>query len=216
MPASSMPAPFDLEQWLAENPEPLSIVQTGHPVLRQPAAPVPQELFGTPVLAQLIERMVTAMRLAPGVGLAGPQIGVPLRVFVAEDPEERLKNLPKEVLAERGRTPLPLTVLINPTVEGTSKDVTATFFEGCLSVRGYAALVARWKTVSVRGVDVAGKALAFEWAGWPARIAQHEMDHLEGTLYVDRMLSRSLTAETEYARWSGSSVADVLRELVER
>ncbi len=166
----------------------------------------------TPAFARLVEVMVEAMRAAPGVGLAAPQIGVPLRVFVAEDSAERLARLPAEALAPRGRVALPLTVLVNPRVVPTSPEQ-ATFYEGCLSVRGYGALVSRAAAVAVTGMDLAGRPVSLHLGGWPARIMQHEMDHLDGTLYVDRMISRSLAGEEELGRVSSLPVSDVIRIL---
>jgi peptide deformylase len=206
--------PFDLEAWLASSPVPPPIVQAGAAVLRQRAAPVPRSLLGTTALLQLVEIMVDVMRNAPGVGLAAPQIGVPLRIFVAEDPEERLSRLATEALELRDRTALPLTVLVNPIVSPVA-GAEATFYEGCLSVRGYGALVTRAAGVDVRGLDAHGRPLALRLQGWPARIMQHEMDHLDGTLYVDRMISRSLACDAELGRVGALSVSEVLRELVD-
>src|SRR5580658_2216169 len=203
---------FDLEAWLAAIPVSPPIVQVGATVLRRRAAEVDAAQRSTPAFARLVDVMVDVMRTAPGVGLAAPQIGVPLRVFVAEDDEERLSRLTDEARALRGRVGLPLTVLVNPTVVATSRDE-ATFYEGCLSVRGYGALVARAAAVHVTAVDASGRPVLLDLAGWPARIMQHEMDHLDGTLYVDRMLSRSLAGEDELGRLSGLSVAEVMKEL---
>jgi peptide deformylase len=198
---------FDLEAWLAAAPPSPPIVQVGSTVLRRRAMDVEPSLLSTPAFARLVEIMVGVMRTAPGVGLAAPQIGVPLRIFVAEDDEERLSRLTDEARALRGRVGLPLTVLVNPRVVATSRDE-ATFYEGCLSVRGYGALVAR-----AAAVNASGRAVSLDLAGWPARIMQHEMDHLDGTLYVDRMLSRSLAGEDELGRLSGLPVAEVMKEL---
>jgi peptide deformylase len=206
--------PFDLEAWLAVRNQNAPIVQVGAPVLRRRAKEVPQSLFGTPALAEVVNSMVETMRTAPGVGLAAPQIGLPLRIFVAEDPEERVANIPEATRELRGRRPLPLMVLVNPTVTLLAgRD--ATFYEGCLSVRGYGALVRRAGQVEVTGVDEHGTPVSMRLQGWPARIMQHEMDHLNGTLYVDRMISRSLASEAELGRLSGVTVDDVLREIGE-
>jgi peptide deformylase len=206
--------PFDLERWLLALDAPPPIVQVGATVLRRRALDVPRELLGSDALARLVALMVQVMRDAPGVGLAAPQIGVPLRLFVAEDPAERLEKIPADLRAARARMPLPLLVLVNPKVVAASRDE-ATFFEGCLSVRGYGALVPRAAAVVATGVDAEGRPVSLHPAGWPARIMQHEMDHLDGTLYVDRMLSRSLACEEELARWSARGAAEALRELVE-
>jgi peptide deformylase len=205
--------PFDLEGWLAAAPPSPSIVQAGAAVLRRRALDVTPSLRVTPAFARFIEVMVGAMRAAPGVGLAAPQIGVPLRVFVAEDTEERMAHQSAAARALRGRVPLPLTVLVNPRVDPASNDE-AMFYEGCLSVRGYGALVRRAAAVAVTAIDGRGHSVSRRFDGWPARIMQHEMDHLDGTLYVDRMLPRSLAGEGELARLTALSVDDVVGELV--
>jgi peptide deformylase len=206
-------APFDLEAWLVANPSSASVVQAGASVLRRRALDVGRSLLSMPAFARLIEVMIETMRAAPGVGLAAPQIGVPLRVFVAEDTEERMAHQSREARAIRGRVPLPLTVLINPSVVPTSGNE-ATFYEGCLSVRGYGALVRRAAAVHVTGLGENGRPVSLDVDGWPARIMQHEMDHLDGTLYVDRMIPRSLAGEGELARLSSLPLNDVLAELV--
>jgi peptide deformylase len=178
-----------------------SIVHAGDPVLRHRAAPVPPDLFGTSKLQKLVETMTEVMRQAPGVGLAAPQIGLGLSLIVLEDAEALMARLTPEERASRGRTPVPLTVIANPvlTVHGEAK---ATFFEGCLSVPGYMALVERALEVEVKGSDERGAPVSWRVSGWPARILQHEVDHLAGTLYVDRMIARTFAANAEVqARW---------------
>ena len=111
---------------------------------------------------------------------------------------------------KREREVVPVRVFINPTLKpiGSEKK---TFFEGCLSVDGYTALVERWAEVEVSGLDEHGKPHTMRVRGWPARILQHEMDHLDGTLYVDRMVSRSFsTGEQARARFAGKPIAEIL------
>lgn len=175
-----------------------AIVQAGDPVLRLRAVNVPAAVLGSPAFERLVTKMVAVMRKAPGVGLAAPQIGLPWRVFVLEDTAERMAKLSREEQLVRGRVPHPLTVVVNPVVSQGS-GAPAVFYEGCLSVVGYTAAVARAPSLSVTGLDGAGKAIALNVSGWPARIVQHEFDHLEGTLYVDRMNARSL-ANAENAK----------------
>ena len=182
-------------------------------MLRARALEVDPSLMQTPALARLVAIMVDVMRAAPGVGLAAPQIGVPLRVFVAEDPAERLAQQSEEALALRGRVPLPVLAIVNPKVVAAGEGE-ATFYEGCLSVRGYGALVRRAAAVAVTGLDPEGRPLSFRLEGWPARIMQHEMDHLDGTLYVDRMIARSLAGDDALARLAATPVSEVLAELV--
>jgi peptide deformylase len=186
-----------------------AIVHAGNPVLRQHAAPVPLDLFGTAKLRQLVETMTEVMHTAPGVGLAAPQIGVGLALIVLEDAEALMTRLSPEERAARGRTPFPLTAIANPvlTLRGEAK---ATFFEGCLSVPGYMALVERALEVAVTGSDPHGEPVSWRVAGWPARILQHEVDHLAGTLYVDRMMTRTFASNAEVQeRWLRASPDEV-------
>jgi peptide deformylase len=203
-----MTAPADPGAGGLAPPELPRIVQAGDPVLRQPADAVRTDALGSSELRELVRVMVEVMRRAPGVGLAAPQIGVGLQVIVIEDKAEYQARSPAEDLAARGRTPLPLQAIVNPTLR-TVGEVTATFFEGCLSVRGYAALVERSAEVEVEGFDEDGAPVRMRARGWPARILQHEVDHLRGTLYVDRMLTRSLCSNDEVDRWLGRPVAEV-------
>ena len=166
------------------------IVAAGTPVLRERAAEVGVEMLGTPALRALVADMIDTMRAAPGVGLAAPQIGVPLRVIVLEDREESMAHLSPEDLSARERVDVPLTAIVNPVLRFLGREK-VTFSEGCLSVPGYAAQVARFREVEVSGLTPEGEPYAWTVSGWPARILQHEVDHLEGTLYVDRMNSRT-------------------------
>ena len=188
------------------------IVQAGDPVLRSRAREVLPAELATRDFQLLVTAMVTAMREAPGVGLAAPQIGVPLRVIVLEDRHDLMERVAPEHLRERGRVPFPLQVIVNPVLVVTGTD-RATFFEGCLSVRGYMALVERHFSVEVTGLDEHGDPMSWRAEGWPARILQHEVDHLDGTLYVDRMLTRSLCSNDEAQRWLDLPVGDVRKTL---
>ncbi|MDC0719446.1 peptide deformylase [Nannocystis bainbridge] len=188
------------------------IVQAGHPVLRGRAAELAPERIATPEIQDLVERMIETMRAAPGVGLAAPQIGVPLRILVLEDRPELMARLTPAELRERERVELPVHVVINPELRPIGAD-TRTFFEGCLSVNGYTALVERHAEVEVTGLDRHGHPQTLRVRGWPARILQHEVDHLDGTLYIDRMLSRSFsTGDQARARFAGRPIADILGE----
>ncbi|MDC3986433.1 peptide deformylase [Polyangium jinanense] len=185
------------------------IVQAGSPVLRAAAAPVARDQIKSRDMRLLVKKMVETMRQAPGVGLAAPQIGVGLQVIVLEDDNSRMARLTKEQRDERGRAPFPLTVIINPELRVIGEE-TATYFEGCLSVAGYMALVERHFAVEVTGFDEKGEPLRWEARGWPARILQHEVDHLRGVLYVDRMISRTLSCNDEMgARWLETPVDEV-------
>lgn len=191
----------------------LPIVHAGAPVLRTPAADVPLPTLRSPAFQALVARMIATMRAAPGVGLAAPQIGVSSRLIVLEDRPDYLERLSRAQLAERERVAFPVKVFVNPKLTPISGE-RVTFFEGCLSVPGYVALVERHREVEVSGLDEHGEPHSWRVKGWPARILQHEVDHIEGRLYVDRMLTRSF-AQFEQARsdLEGRTVAEVKRLL---
>ncbi len=191
----------------------LKIVQAGDPVLRQPAQPLPREQIEFPETRQLIEWMRETMRDAPGVGLAAPQVGFPLQVAVIEDLPQYSKDLPPESLAARERQSIPFHVLINPRIVSRS-DEQVEFFEGCLSLAGFSALVKRSRKVSVEYLDEHGQPRHIEATGWYARILQHEIDHLCGRLYIDCMESRSFTSLENLNRyWKDRPIPAVREEL---
>ena len=197
MSSPAAPALTDLVDELLGAPGLLPIVSAGDPVLRRPARPLNGRL-DRGRLDRLIEAMRATMHAAPGVGLAAPQVGLPLRLAVIEDSAE----VSDEVRRARGRVPQPFRVLIDPSYDavGTGR---AAFFEGCLSVPGWAAVVARHETVRLRASDERGRAVDEVFTGWPARIVQHETDHLDGTLYLDRAELRSLSSREAMAeRWT--------------
>ena len=165
------------------------VVQAGTPCLREIAEPIPPDQIDTAKIQELVQEMLQICR-DRGVGLAAPQIGVPYRVFVMEDTEEGMSDVPADDLAAQDRAPFAAKVIINPTVTPASA-ATALFWEGCLSVQGYRGLVRRFLAVRVEGLGADGAPVDFVAKGWQARIAQHEMDHLNGVLYVDRMDTRT-------------------------
>ncbi|MFH9984665.1 peptide deformylase [Streptomyces luteogriseus] len=187
---------------------PLTIVAAGDPVLRQGTEPYDGQL-GPALLARFVEALRVTMRAAPGVGLAAPQVGVGLRIAVIEDPAP----VPEEVRLARGRVPQPFRVLVNPAYEPVG-DARAAFFEGCLSVPGWQAVVARHAEVRLTGQDEHGQALDEVFEGWPARIVQHETDHLDGVLYLDRAEPRSLSSNLAMAeRWAQPTPQEAARAL---
>lgn len=191
----------------------IPIVQTGTPTLRTRAREVPVEEIVTPAMQQLVAQMIETMREAPGVGLAAPQIDVPLRVIVLEERQDALKNLTEDEAKARGRMAFDTRVFFNPVLTPIG-DQKALFFEGCLSVSGFVALVERHLEVEVSGHDQNAEPVTWRVKGWPARILQHECDHIDGTLYIDRMKTRSFaTTEHAQAHFAGKSIADVCSSL---
>ncbi|HKV33250.1 MAG TPA: peptide deformylase [Pyrinomonadaceae bacterium] len=191
----------------------LKIVQAGDPVLRTQSRPLTKEEIASPSIQQLIELMRDAMREAPGVGLAAPQIGVPIQLAVIEDRAQYIDGLSEEELAERQRAAIPFHVIINPKLSFTD-DASVEFFEGCLSVEGFSAIVDRALNVRMECLNERGEEVTIDAHGWYARILQHEIDHLNGTLYIDRMKTRTLTtAENMFRFWAHKNIEEVLAEL---
>ena len=192
----------------------LKIVQVGEPVLRKRARPLLLEEIALPETQQLIASMQETMRDAPGVGLAAPQVGVPLQLAVIEDRSEYSKDIPADRLAERERLAVPFQVLINPNIVEQS-DEQVEFFEGCLSLGGFSALVKRSRQVAVEYLDEHGQPRRLEAQGWYARILQHEIDHLNGRLYIDRMEPRSFMSIDNLGRYWKDMPVQSIRQALE-
>ncbi len=198
-----------LDETRGSSPLRIKIATVGEPVLRQVGRELTVEEIKTTAVQHLIEHMRETVRDAPGVGLAAPQIGLPLQLAVIEDRLEYQKGISEEELAQRERTAVPFHVIINPRIQLLSEpDVT--FFEGCLSLPGFTALVPRARRVLVECLNHAGESVRIEAQGWYARILQHEIDHLHGMLYIDRMHSRSLASLENYNRhWKEKPIREV-------
>ncbi|MFF4905146.1 peptide deformylase [Streptomyces sp. NPDC001260] len=187
---------------------PLPIVAAGDPVLRHGTERFDGQLDPA-LLARFVEALRVTMHAAPGVGLAAPQVGVGLRIAVIEDPAP----VPEEIRVARGRERQPFRVLVNPSYEPVGP-ARAAFFEGCLSVPGWQAVVARHAQVRLTGEDEYGRPVDEVFSGWPARIVQHETDHLDGTLYLDRAEPRSLSSNEAMARlWTQPTPEEAARAL---
>jgi peptide deformylase len=174
------------------------IAQLGEPLLRQRSLEVPLAELSEPRLQTLIDDMIETMRDADGAGLAAPQVYEPIRLAVIEvNQNPRYPTLP----------PIPLTVLVNPVVTSEvapgelAPSDAVEMFEGCLSVPGVRGRVVRPRRVRVTAHDRQGHPLDFTWEGVRAAIVQHELDHLDGVLFVDRADPRSLTFLREYERY---------------
>ncbi len=154
------------------------ILRMGHPLLAARAAPVDAARAGE--LAALLPDMAETMRAAGGVGLAAPQVGVGLRAIVFEVPAARASG-------REGDGPAPLQALVNPEFEPLGEEIEMGW-EGCLSIPGLRGEVPRWARIRYRGLDGEGAAVEREAAGFLARVVQHEVDHLDGVLYPERMV----------------------------
>lgn len=170
----------------------LKVARLGHPVLRQKAKTVPRQKILSPGIQAFIQDLIETMREYDGVGIAAPQVHLSLQVAVIQvDHNLRYPKAPR----------IPLTILINPQVKPASRQRVLDW-EGCLSVEGLRGKVPRWRSVEVKAYNAKGQPLRFKASGFFARVIQHEWDHLQGKLFLDRMPDlRTLTHLTEYARY---------------
>jgi peptide deformylase len=165
----------------------LKLARMGHPVLRQLAEAVADPT--APDIAALVDDMIETMEDAGGTGLAAPQVHVSLRVIVF-----RVK--PERVTAMLGDGPVDLTVLVNPEWEALDEEMNLDW-EGCLSMPGLRGAVPRYSRLRYGGYDLAGNWIERQVAGFHARVIQHEVDHLDGVLYPERMDDLSLLSYFE-------------------
>ena len=173
----------------------LKVARMGHPILRAKALPIPPDQIVTAPLQRLIDDMFETMREYSGIGLAAPQVHSGLRVFVAGLREGDVG----QAVPDDGE--MPFMALINPelTMVGEATDEG---WEGCLSIPDIRGLVPRAPSVRVQAFDRTGKRVTFTASGLPARVIQHENDHLDGVLFFDRMRSlESLAFLEEYRRF---------------
>ena len=160
----------------------------GHPVLRERAKAVEKSELRKPLVQKLIDDMIETMHEYHGVGLAGPQVHEGLRNFVA-------------LLDEEPGADSDAVAIVNPEIVPNAQ-TTEEGWEGCLSIPDIRGMVPRFTDITVRALDRDGRAIELQLKGFPARVAQHETDHLDGILFFDRMASmQSLTYLEEYSRY---------------
>jgi peptide deformylase len=166
----------------------LKVARMGHPVLRQRGRLIEKNDFRNPLVQKLIDDMIETMHEYNGVGLAAPQVHASLRLFVAlleDDPDGKSAA----------------TVVINPEIIANS-ETREEGWEGCLSIPDIRGMVPRYTDITVRALDRDGREIALRLKDFPARVAQHETDHLDGVLFFDRMASmQSLTYLEEFSRF---------------
>ncbi len=180
------------------------IIRMGHPVLRRPARPLQPGEIRSDAVQRLVADMIDTLRDYGGIGLAAPQVAEPIRIAIIELPggQSRYGELPR----------VPLTAFVNPEIE-VLDPATAGYWEGCLSVPGLRGYVERPQHIRVRALDLSGGRLEMTFQGFPATVFQHEFDHLDGTLYVDRITDTSrLVFEEEFERYV---LPDMLEETAE-
>lgn len=155
----------------------MKVIRLGNPLLRQIAEPIPDELFGTPELKQMEQTLFEMLKAENGLGLAAPQIGISKRALVfGMDKHPVHTHLPA----------IPFTILFNPSYEPIS-DECVEDYEGCLSVGMLRGKVSRYKHIRYRGYDTAGNLIEREASDLHARVLQHEYDHLDGIIFLDKV-----------------------------
>jgi peptide deformylase len=166
----------------------LKVARMGHPVLRERARAVEKSELRNPLVQKLIDDMIETMHEYHGVGLAGPQVHEGRRIFVA-------------LLDEEPGPDSDAVAIINPEIVPNS-ETKEEGWEGCLSIPDIRGMVPRFTDITVKALDRDGKPMELQLKGFPARVAQHETDHLDGVLFFDRMSSMlSLTYLDEYSRY---------------
>jgi len=226
------------------------IVRLGHPALRSVAQALPPGRIGDPTVQELVDDMIETMRAAHGVGLAAPQVGTSLQIFVYEmapppalempasdvpgasdvagapdapdapnapnapnaakhrAPEALAPGTPAREAVREAGGPIPLHVVINPMLTPQAGELVYDW-EGCLSIPDLRGLVPRHPAVRVRGLDRLGRALDYVAEGFEARIVQHEYDHLNGVVFLDRMRDlKGLAFRDEWERYMAAGAAE--------
>ena len=170
----------------------LKVARIGHPVIRRPARDLTRDELRSPDLQRLVDDMEETMHEYEGVGLAGPQVHLGLRIAVIEVPGSDARSIEA----------VPFTVLINPRVTLLG-DEKVDAWEGCLSVPDLRGHVPRWRRLRLEALDRRGKPYSLEAADFFARVIQHECDHLDGSVYLDRMRDmRTLCFLPEFERFT--------------
>jgi peptide deformylase len=173
----------------------LKVARMGHPVLRERARAIDRPALRDPLVQKLIDDMIDTMHEYSGVGLAAPQVHEGVRIFVA-------------LLDEEPDSGGDARVIVNPEIVPNA-ETTVEGWEGCLSIPDIRGMVARYTDITVKALDRHGKPVELRLRDFPARVAQHEADHLDGVLFFDRMTSmQSLTYLDEYSRYHAPSEDD--------
>ncbi|XP_061138794.1 peptide deformylase, mitochondrial [Syngnathus typhle] len=166
------------------------VCQIGDPVLRSKAVTIDPAAIKGPEVQKVINTMVKVMRKVECVGISAPQIGVPLRILALEYSQKLLDDSSPVSRKVRGLSVQPLRIFVNPQMRVLDWHIVL-FQEACESICGFSATVPRYLSVEVSGLNEKGEDTTWQVSGWPARILQHEMDHLDGVLYIDHMDSKT-------------------------
>ena len=164
------------------------IAQIGDPVLRKKSQPVDIDRLSSAEIQNLIKQMKIVLGKYDATGISAVQLGIPLRMFALQVTKQQMGGISDDMIESTNMDILPFRIFINPEMKLIGND-TIVRKEGCTSVNGYEADVSRHKCVHVTGYDENGKSVSWEAKNWNARMVQHEMDHLDGILFTDKMCS---------------------------
>lgn len=180
------------------------ILKIGHPMLRDVSKPLPVDLIKSKMVQKLIEELIVTMRDAKGAGLAASQIGELVRMFIVE-----VEDNPRYPY----KPDIPLTVVINPEITFLTDDRFENY-EGCLSVPGLLGVVKRCPIIRLTGLNAKGKPIDREIRGISAGTFQHELDHLDGKLFIDRVEdSHTLCTRQAFKQWHESDFRRKIKEI---
>ncbi|KAI4484178.1 hypothetical protein M0804_007634 [Polistes exclamans] len=168
------------------------VTQIGDPILRAPTLPINPEVIDMFQFKMAIEQMKKVMEIYNTVGLSACQIGLPWKIFMIHVTEKYLKEIGDDIKKIREMEVVPLQVFINPTIRIIDHNLVS-FPELCASVRGYTAEVPRAREVEITALNELKEEFTVRFKGWAARIVQHEMDHLDGIIYTDKMNKKTFS-----------------------
>ncbi|KAL4707612.1 hypothetical protein ACJJTC_014717 [Scirpophaga incertulas] len=167
------------------------VVQIGDPTLRKVCEDVNEERIKSSEVQLVVKKLIYVLNKYGSVGMSAPQIGVNMKIFAIQHTAKQLSNVPLEIKKFKRLAVVPLTVCINPSMKilDYQKEI---HMEGCESIQGYSAEVPRYREVQITALNEHGEKVTSVFKGWPARIVQHEMDHLGGKLFTDIMERKTL------------------------
>jgi len=168
------------------------VVQIGDPILRQACDPIDPKDIKSPQIKNIIKCMKFALKRYDGVGISAPQIGVPAQISIIQLTKSQMNFWTDDQQKQMQMEVIPLKIFINPQLFVLDKSQ-VTFNEGCSSMHGFSALVPRYKKVKITGLDENGQEVEWVTGGWGARVAQHEFDHLQGKMFIDRAELQTLS-----------------------
>ncbi len=176
------------------------VARLGEPVLRQRAQEIPHENIRSNEIQRLIDDMLDTIEVYEGIGLAAPQVHESVRLFIIQDVYDP---------GENGKLLLPAQVVINPTITFLTQNE-STYWEGCLSIPDLRGLVPRPNKIRVDGFDRDGRKVSFDAEGFAATVVQHEFDHLDGIVFLDRMRDlKSLAFLKEFERYVAAAPEEI-------